>query len=192
MNMQLKDALKATPSFSELLPIAKQLDAKLSFWGSHYLVIEPKNDESLLNYEGTIPLDAVLKRVLEIIKISGRYPSIRKDFKHSEHSECKLLENEINRLYLADRMNLSQSSIITKIFVMIRSFFTDYQFEWNDDVWGRDCQILQRDPHYEWNEEIKDYVCNMDSQRYKQDIRFKKQNAMSTLNAARVDWLRRS
>ena len=145
MSIYLKNAIKAEQSFSGLLQIAKQLDAKISFWGTRYVVIEPKNGEIPLNYIGAAPLDFLLTRVLELIETSGRHSSIPKNFSSSEYKECLLLENEINRFYRTDKKNLENSGVITKIFVTFWNVFFDYQYAWYDNIWGRGGQILYRD-----------------------------------------------
>ena len=159
MSMQLKEAIKRAQTFIDLIPIAKQLKAKLSFWGRQYVIIEPNHGEVRLNYEGMVPLNALLNRILEIIHASGRDSWGIRLFKNSEHSECRQLEIEIIRFYLEDKELYNKSCIITKIAIVIRSIFHgNYQFEWNNDVWGRDQQILRRACHHVWDDNTCDYV----------------------------------
>ncbi|KIC71639.1 hypothetical protein DB41_AT00020 [Neochlamydia sp. TUME1] len=58
--MGIKKILESVSSFTELKPLACKAKVHVSFWGTRYITV--------LGYEGTLPIDALAGKVLELVK----------------------------------------------------------------------------------------------------------------------------
>jgi hypothetical protein len=142
----LQDAINTAETLEELIPIAERLQAKISFWGARWVEIMPSDDGQQL-YPGTAFLLALIKRIHKIIDDSGRYSYIddRKGFTLEEHEACRRLEFAIDRFFHADKMNVEQANIITRIFVVIRNVFkTHDRFDWTITIDFEQAGIIAR------------------------------------------------
>ncbi len=137
MSMRLQDAINHAKTFAELLPIAEQLEVKLSFWGRQYIIAK---DKSTSIWIGSVPVCALVDRTQEIIHEKNFYRH-----NYPERHESELLDIQVNRIYSMGTANLNNSNIITRIIRAITLFFCwlfcikslyykDHQFEWNGDI----------------------------------------------------------
>lgn len=117
----LQDAINRAATFETLVPIAESLEVKLSFWGSRYLVAKSANSD--LNYIGSLPITAILKRSHEIARGRPSPNSVYnyKKFSDSENEACRRLEYSIRKFYAKNEENIVQSNIITKIIYLFRN-----------------------------------------------------------------------
>ncbi len=147
MSIKLQDAINSAKSFASLVPIAKQLEAKISFLGRQYVVIEPKKGEKPLPYEGEVSVGSLVDRTQQIIKELGYNRS-----NYPERDEAALLDEQINRFYDTDNKNLKESNIFTRIAVIFRNLFSkifnrnylNHQLRWAGD---EDCSMIGMQRH---------------------------------------------
>lgn len=164
MSIKLRDVINTSNSFESLIPIAQQLKARLSFWGSQYVVIDTNIRDRSLNYEGGVPLNALITRIYELMSSSNRSSTSISLYTNAEHRHCQILENEIIRFYGEDKDLFSRSNIITKISVLVRSILrcNYYQREWDHDSnCGR--QVIRRSNPTTWDVTIHEYVWPSDA-----------------------------
>ena len=161
--MSIQTVLNNTHTLTGLIPIAERLEAKLSFWGRSYVVLNSENGEPNFNDEAIAPLDALLNRIFEVIWESEKIPRRRSmatdNFSSAEHEECRRLEKVMNRLCSEDYRNVKENNIITKIIVIIRDIFQPiFQHKWYDLKGGCNGQILARTDFTVWDNNLQQYV----------------------------------
>lgn len=88
--MGIKKILESVSSFTELKPLACKAKVHVSFWGTRYITV--------LGYEGTLPIDALAGKVLELVKKNPHFDETER--------ECgKAIVYPIDMLYRnSDRM----------------------------------------------------------------------------------------
>lgn len=107
--MYINEALSQIDSFSEMEPIAQKAQAKLSFWGTRYLYVE--------GYEGTLDIDAIGARVIEILH------RIRCEFTEAERKPGDRLEIKIIQLYDMSFQQIKDANYFTKVLAVIQYIF---------------------------------------------------------------------
>lgn len=117
--MDIQTALSRTHSFSELLPIASQAEAKLSCLGCGYLCVA--------GYSGTIHIDALASRTLELLRRSNY------EFSEAEREPGKRLAGRIDVLYHDIDMQLIGAGCFTKTLNILRELATAI-FDWISGV----------------------------------------------------------
>ncbi len=124
MNIQI--ALNTVNSFAELKSISQQAKSNLSFWGSR--------EVSATGYEGTIPLDALAERVIQLLH-QKQY-----EFNENERAVGLALVWQINRIYDEHDLQYDQSGILTKLltnwnaFVLTLIKWSDIRNKWEGDI----------------------------------------------------------
>ena len=111
--MEIQTSLARASSFSELLQIAEHAEPHLSFWGSEFL--------SVSGYEGTLSINALAARTLELLN------QLNYEFSEVERENGMRLASKIDDIY-CNRDELPKNShCITKI---MRLFRVILSFEW--------------------------------------------------------------
>jgi hypothetical protein len=108
--MYIERAVSDTQSFSGLLPIAEQAEARLSFWGYQYVYVN--------GYEGTLHIDALASRVLELLR------EVDYEFSEAERESGKQLAEKIDRLYVDTDRQFSEANCFTQAMTVLREIIS--------------------------------------------------------------------
>jgi len=103
---EIGSALAATQSFADLCVLVRNAKVHLSFWGRRYIKVA--------GYSGTLPIDALAQRVLELVKQNP-------NFDQSERSHGKTIAALIDQFYDTSDQQVIDSSWLTKKFVSLRN-----------------------------------------------------------------------
>ena len=105
-NQDLRTAIGAARSFRELCPLVRHAEVRLSFWGSRYIQVQ--------GYRGTLPIDALAKRVMELIKQNP-------NFDQHERSHGKTIAPIIDQIYDQSDKQVAEGAWFTKVFFWFRN-----------------------------------------------------------------------
>ncbi|MCL6755816.1 MAG: hypothetical protein M3A24_01390 [Candidatus Rhabdochlamydia oedothoracis] len=124
MTISLQAALHNIQTYQELLPIAKNLHARLSPWGYQYITI---TDQASM--QGTISIGAVVEKTMQI-RQKMEQNAIK--FTPEEKHAVTLLSKEVSRLYGEDKANCEQADTLTTTyrFVISTIFWMNHQSKW--------------------------------------------------------------
>ncbi len=127
----IRFALKEVETFSQLKFIAKKAKARLSPSGKRYIIVR--------GHEGTLPIDALAAKVLELVKKNP-------DFDEVERRHGKAIIKSIGSIYMKSYRQIVNAKGLTKFLAKLRGipylilscFSRDYsKIQWN---W-RYCEI---------------------------------------------------
>lgn len=124
--MSINTVLSTAISFVELKQIAEIAKSNLSFWGSRNVCV--------LGYEGTLSIDDLAERTMEILK-QRQY-----EFSKEERADGSVLVRHINRIYREYDAQFCASSPLTKILSLFTQFISivikcaDVRRQWEGDI----------------------------------------------------------
>ncbi|VHN99712.1 hypothetical protein [Candidatus Rhabdochlamydia sp. T3358] len=132
LSISLKTAVNKAQNYQELLPIANELHAGLSWWGYQYAYVPTSTsiDKEVI-YKGRIATGATAKKALKIIQEMDKN---KMGFTENE-ADCALpFCKKIYCLYVEDNSLCNQANWLTAIFrsVVRVIFWTDHQSKWGD------------------------------------------------------------
>lgn len=130
--MNIKSVLQEVRTFAELETIVKKAQANLSFWGFRYITV--------LDYEGTSPIDALAAKVLELVRKNP-------DFNEVERKHGKTIMRPIDNIYRVSDKLVKKANCLTKFFAKLNSIPNLILSGFRRDVsklrWHwRDCDIV--------------------------------------------------
>ena len=106
--MNVQETVSSARSFSSLLTIAERAEPHFSIWGSRYI--------SVSGYEGTLDVDALAARTMELLN------QLNYGFSLAEHTAGKRLEERIDRIYDDHKRQVAQANVVTRILDFLREF----------------------------------------------------------------------
>ena len=131
MIVDLKTALHNAQSFQELLPIANELHAGLSWWGYQYAYVptSTSTDKEVI-YTGRVAIGTIAEKAL---KIRQEMEKNKKRFTANEADSVYPFFRKIYCLYAEDKGLCNQANPLTTICRLVVSlFFKDHQFDWGN------------------------------------------------------------
>ena len=106
----IQRTLDAIQTFNELSNIAENSNPTLSLWGNRAITVQ--------GCEGTLPLDALTKKALELLVQNPGYA-----IDHAQHYASRLLVRRcIDLIYDKSDRQVRTSNCFTKLLTMIRSY----------------------------------------------------------------------
>ena len=120
--MKINECLEKTQSFAELRKIVEKSQPNLSFFGSRYITVE--------GYEGTLPINSLAKRVLEIRNKDFEFDEI-------ERSHGHYIVHKINEIHNKSELQIEQSNRFTWLLTNVQIIFLctlDERGDWDYDI----------------------------------------------------------
>jgi len=111
----IEDALVAASTFEDLLPIARKTKENISLMGSRFVQVE--------GYEGTLPVNALARRVMELVSIH---------FDYAQDKNFQDIVPLIDAIYLQSGKRGNDANILTRASCFIRDSWSGSPLK--DDV----------------------------------------------------------
>ncbi|MEK7340322.1 MAG: hypothetical protein AABZ92_06405 [Verrucomicrobiota bacterium] len=140
LSINLKTAVNKAQNYQELLPIANELHAGLSWWGYQYAHVPTSTsiDKEVI-YTGRIATGAIAKKAL---KIRQEMKKNKMGFTENEADSGLPFCKKIYCLYVEDKSLCNQANQLTAIFrsVVRVIFWADHQSRWRA-VWDHSNKV---------------------------------------------------
>ncbi|MDR2539732.1 MAG: hypothetical protein LBC45_03930 [Chlamydiales bacterium] len=132
LSISLKTAVNKAQTYQELLSIAHELYAGLSWWGYQYVhAPNPPSADGEVIYTGRIAIGDIAEKAL---KIRREMEKNKREFTTNEIDSVLLFCKKVHCLYAEDQSLCDQANCLTALFrsVVRIVFWADHQSRWGD------------------------------------------------------------